>query len=53
MEYEDFVDIFGVHHKIGIVLGVFSSYFRVFFNVNVHNEDIFGDCKNFKYFWGA
>ena len=28
--YEDFVDIFGAHDKIGLVLGVFSMYFRVF-----------------------
>ena len=28
--YEYFVDIFWRHHKIGLVLGVFSMYFLVF-----------------------
>ena len=28
--YEDFVDIFWVHHKIGLYLGVISMHFRVF-----------------------
>ena len=28
--YEDFVDIFGGHHKIGLYLGVISMDFRVF-----------------------
>ena len=28
--YEDFVDIFGGHDKIGQVLGVSSMYLRVF-----------------------
>ena len=28
--HEDYVDIFGGHHKIGIFLGVFSMHFRVF-----------------------
>ena len=28
--YEDFVDIFGGHHKIGPYLGVISMHFRVF-----------------------
>ena len=28
--YEDFVDIFEGHDKIGLVLGVSSMYFRVF-----------------------
>ena len=28
--YEDFVDIFGGHHKTGLVLGVMSMYFMVF-----------------------
>ena len=27
--YEDFVDIFWGHHKIGLYLGVISMYFRV------------------------
>ena len=29
-EYEDFVDIFGGHLKIGLYLGVISMHFRVF-----------------------
>ena len=29
--YEDFVDIFGGHHKIGLYLGVISMGFRVFY----------------------
>ena len=28
--YEDFVDIFWGHHKIGLYLGVISMHFRVF-----------------------
>ena len=28
--YEDFVDIFGGHHKIGLYLGAISMHFRVF-----------------------
>ena len=28
--YEDFVDILGVYHKIGLYLGVISMHFRVF-----------------------
>ena len=28
--YEDFVDIFGGHHKIGLYLGVISMHFGVF-----------------------
>ena len=28
--YEDFVDIFGGHHKIGLYLEVISMHFRVF-----------------------
>ena len=37
------------HDKIGVVLGVFSMYFRVFLKVNVQNEN-FLRGKNFKYF---
>ena len=28
--YKDFVDIFWAHHKIGLVSGVISMYFKVF-----------------------
>ena len=30
LEYEDFVYIFWVYHKIGLYLGVISVHFRVF-----------------------
>ena len=30
LRYEDFVDIFGGHHKIGLYLGVISMHFKVF-----------------------
>ena len=30
LEYEDFVDLFGGHHKIDLYLGVISMHFRVF-----------------------
>ena len=30
MGYEDFVDIFMGHHKIGLYLGVISMHYRVF-----------------------
>ena len=30
MGYEDFVDIFYGHHKIGLYLGVIFMYFRAF-----------------------
>ena len=33
--YEDFVDIFWSHHKIGLVLGVNYVHFRVFLMVKV------------------
>ena len=42
------------HHKIGLVLGVISISFRVFFfKVNVQNGDNFLGYKNFKYFLGC
>ena len=49
--YEDFVDIFGDHHKIGLVLEVISMYLGSFLTVNVQNDDIFGGCKKFKIFF--
>ena len=42
--YEDFVDIFRDHHKIGLYLGVISMHFRVFLKVKVRIGDIFGGC---------
>ena len=50
--YEDFVDIFGGHDKIGLVLGVSSMYLRVFFKVNVQNENIFA-WQKFQIFFGV
>ena len=39
--YEDFVDIFWGHHKIGLYFGVISMHFRVI----VQNGDIFWVAK--------
>ena len=39
--YEDFVDIFGGHHKIELYLGVISGSLL---KVKVHNGDIFWGC---------
>ena len=41
------------YYKIGLVLGVISMYFKALLKVNVQNVDIFGGCKNFKYFLGC
>ena len=43
--YEDFVDIFWGHHKIGLVLGSFLCILGSFFNVKVQNWDIFWVAK--------
>ena len=51
--YEDFVDIFLGHHKIGLYLGVISMHFRVVLKFMVQNGIFFGIAKIFKYFWGA
>ena len=55
--YEDFVDIWGGHRKIGLVLGVISMHFRVF---KVQNGDIYflggagGGVRKFQIlFWGV
>ena len=50
--YEDFVDIFWGHHKIGLYLRVISMHFRSFLKVKVQNGDIFGLLK-FQFFWGV
>ena len=42
--YEDFVDIFGGHHKIRLYLGVISMHFWVFFKVKVQKGGILGGC---------
>ena len=33
--------------------GFFLCILGSFLKVNIQNLDIFGGCKNFKYFWGA
>ena len=43
--YEDFVDIFRGHHKIGLYLGVISMYFRVFLRSRYRMGDIFWAAK--------
>ena len=46
------MDIFGVHHKTGLVLGVISmqvSFLRIFgsfLKIKVQNMNIFGGCSN-------
>ena len=35
--FEEFGDIFWGHHKIGLVLGVISMHYRVFFKAMVQN----------------
>ena len=35
---EDFVDIFGGHHKIGLYLGVISMHFRVSKGAKIRNR---------------
>ena len=42
--YEDFVDIFWGHHKIGLVWGSFLCISGYFFKVKVQNLDIFFVC---------
>ena len=37
--------IFWVHPKIGLVLGVISMYFKVFFKLNIQNRGIFWVAK--------
>ena len=52
--YEDFVDIFGRHHEIGLYLGVISMHFS-FFSLRSRYRigDIFWLVKFLIYFWGA
>ena len=46
--FEDFVDIFGGHHKIGLYLVVIFMHFRV------QNQGyMFWGCQNFKYNFGV
>ena len=47
--YEDFEDIFGGHHKIGLYLGVISMHLSVFSKCQVTEwETFFGVAKNKK-----
>ena len=52
--YEDFADIFGGHHKIGLVWVSFLCILGSFFKVKVQNWDIFlGLIKFLIFFRGA
>ena len=51
---ENFVDIFGGHHKIGLYLVVISMHCMVFLKVKVQNQGYnFWGCQNFKYNFGV
>ena len=50
--YEDFVDIFGGHHKTGLVLGVTSMHFRVFPEGQCTEWGYFLGLLKFQIFWG-
>ena len=50
--YEDFVDIFGGHHKIRLYLGVISMHFRVFLWSRYRMGVVFGLVK-FQMFLGC
>ena len=55
--YVDLVDIFGGHHKTGLVLGVISMHFRVFSYGQGTEWEYFilgggGVVLKNKYFWG-
>ena len=52
--YEDFVNILGGRHKIGLYLGVLFMYFRFFLKVRVQNgRYIWGLLKFQIFLWGA
>ena len=51
--YEDFVDIFWGHHKIGLYLGVISKHLGSFLKVKVHNGGYFWGLLKFQIFLGA
>ena len=52
--YEDFVDIFGSHHKIGLYLEVISMHFRVISEGQGTEWRIFFVLLKFQIFiWGA
>ena len=43
----DFVDIFGGHHKIGLVLVVISMHFKGLFLRSMYRMGIFFEVANF------
>ena len=43
----------GGHHKIGLVLGVISMYFRAFLKCKCTEFGYFWGCKYSKYFLGS
>ena len=51
--YEDSMDIFGGHHKIGLYLGVVSIHFRVFLKVHVQNGRYFFGLVKPQIFFGG
>ena len=51
--YEDFVNIFLGHHKIGLYLGVVSIILGYFLKVKVQNVGYFFGLLKFQIFWGA
>ena len=52
--YEDFVDIFGVYHIIGLYLRVISMHFRVFsFGQGTQRGIFLGVAKISNIFWGT
>ena len=54
LEYEDFVDIFWGHHKIGLYLDVISMHFRVFSESQGREWRIFFGFLKFQIFiWGT
>ena len=51
--YEDFVDIFWGHHKIGLYLGVISVHFIVFSSGQGTERGIFFGLVKFLMFFGV
>ena len=51
--YEDFVDIFGGHDKIGLVLVVISMYLRIFYLGKCTECGYLGNVAKFQIFLGC
>ena len=51
--YEDFVDILGVYHIIGLYLRVISMHFRLFHSVKVYNRGYFLGLLKFQIIFGV